>query len=158
MEMIVAVVREVTLCGPRGADSRPDLSILHTAQPLPRCNYLSHCELVCVCVCLGGKGVVGESTWPDMQPNPVFPLNGMKGGKAQTEVHCTPTWDPDSPGPSPFLAPSNYLWAHGGLGTIVCCLHSTQSDAELMHTQPPLWLGLTAASFAWRDGGFHYPQ
>lgn len=55
---IVDVVREVTLCGPRRADSRPDLSTLHTAQPLSRCNYLSHCERVCICMCFRGEGVV----------------------------------------------------------------------------------------------------
>lgn len=48
MELIVDVVIKVTLSGPQGADSRPDLPILHTAQPLSCCNYLSHCKPVCV--------------------------------------------------------------------------------------------------------------
>lgn len=101
---IVDVVREVTLCGPQGADSRPDLPILHTAQPLSCCNYLPHCERVCICVCFGGRGVVGDSTctWPGMQTNPVFPINYMK---EITVGHTHPTWDPDSPGPLPFWLP-----------------------------------------------------
>lgn len=66
----------------------------------------------------------------------------------------TPTWDPDSPWPSPFPAPGNYLWAHGGVATIVCCLHRTQGEVGLMRTPRPLWLGLTALSFACGDGAF----
>lgn len=152
MELIVDVVREVTLRGPRGTDSRPDLLILHTAQPLSCCNYLSHCEPACVCVCFGGRGVVGDSTrtWPNVQTNPVFPINDMKKASATAHTFLRP-W---LPWPSPFLAPSNYLWAYGGVGTIVCWLRSTEGDVGLMRTQWPLWLGLTAASFAWGDGAF----
>lgn len=58
MELIVDLVREVTLSGPEGADSGPDLPILHTAQPLSCCNYLSHSERVG----FGGRGVVGDNT------------------------------------------------------------------------------------------------
>lgn len=58
------------------------------------------------------------------------------------------------PWPSPSLSPSNYLWACGGLGTIVSCLRSTQGNVGLIRTQRPLWLGLTAAPFAWGDGTF----
>lgn len=58
MELIVDLVREVTLSGPQGADSGPDLPIFHTAHPLPCYNYLSHSERVC----FGGRGVVGGNT------------------------------------------------------------------------------------------------
>lgn len=152
MELIVDVVREVTLCGPQGVDSRPDLPILHPAQPLSCCNYLSQCERVCVCVCFRGRGVVGDGTctWPNMQTNPVFPINDVKKAPAAAHTYLRP-W---LPWPSPFLAPGNYLWAYGGVGTIVCCLRSTQGDVGLMRIQRPLWLGLTAPSFAWGDGAF----
>lgn len=58
------------------------------------------------------------------------------------------------PWPSPFLVPSNYLWAYWAVGTTACCQWSTQGDVGLMHTRRPLWLGLTTASFALRDGAF----
>lgn len=153
MELIVDVVRKVMLCSPQGADSRPDLPILHTARPVSRCNYLSPFERVCIGVCLEGRGVVGDSTctWPNKQHNPMFPINYMKK-KGSTDPHIY--LRPWLPWPSPSLPLSNYLWAYGGVGTIVSCLQSTQGNAGLMRTERPLWLGLTAASFAWGDGAF----
>lgn len=101
MELIVDLVREVTLSGPEGADSGPDLPILHTAQPLSCCNYLSHSERVG----FGGRGVVGDNTftWPYVQPNPLFGKKWHEKKKAL--VTCMSTWDPDSPGPLPFWFP-----------------------------------------------------
>lgn len=150
MELIVDLVREVMLSGPEGADSGPDLPILHTAQPLSCCNYLSHSERVG----FGGRGVVGDNTctWPYVQPNPLFGKKWHEKKKSTSDMHVY--LRPWLPWPSPFLVPSNYLWAYWAVGTTACCQWSTQGDVGLMHTRRPLWLGLTTASFALRDGAF----
>lgn len=150
MELIVAVGRGVMLRGPRGTDGGwPPLS--HPAHPLSGCNYLSHCERSCTCV-IQSKGCGGRRhLYLTLHANqPCVSLNWHVKAPAATHTSLKPSlfW------PSPFLAPVNYLWAYGGVGTIVCCMRSTQGDVGLMRTQWPLWLGLTAASFAWGDGAF----
>ncbi len=152
MELIVDVVREGTLGGPWGADSRPDLVILHTAQALSCCNYLSHWGWLCVCV-FRSEGC-GRRQHLHLTHHANQPCVSHKWHEKSTNgrVHLPETLTP--PGAAPFLAPSNYLWACGRVGTIVCCPRSTQGDVGLMRTPWPLWLGLTAASFAWGDGAF----